>query len=160
MIEVEEMGKSEIRKFLAENSFGHLGCARDAIPYVVPSHYAYKAPNVYIFTTEGKKSEMIDANPQVCLEVENVSDKEHWSSVVLLGKARQVKEGPEQDKAIELITKSNPSLTPAISVHWMDGWVRENIKVVYCIEPRMITGRKTIKRVTTPSGAARRRGIY
>jgi hypothetical protein len=30
----------------------------------------------------------------------------------------------------------------------MDSWVRENVEVIFRIEPRLITGRRTLKRET------------
>ena len=65
MIEVEEMGAQEVHALLERADYGHLGCARDNRPYVMPIHYAYEDPDIYIFTTEGMKTEFIAANPEV-----------------------------------------------------------------------------------------------
>ena len=58
MIEIEEMRREEMKELLRKVGYGHLGCSRDDQPYVVPVHYAYKEPFVYVYTTEGKKAEM------------------------------------------------------------------------------------------------------
>src|ERR1041385_8016954 len=69
MLKVEDMSPAEMHALLERESFGHLGCARDGRPYVVPMHYAYDGKDLYFFTTQGMKTRFIQANPQVCLQV-------------------------------------------------------------------------------------------
>lgn len=144
MIEIDEMRKGEMAELLKRSGYGHLACARNNQPYVVPVHFAYDGTAIYVYTTEGKKSEIIRANPQVCLQTEEVTDNTHWKSVIVTGDAYQVTDKDERDKALELIAAVNPTLSPAVSIRWMDSWVRENIEVVIRINPRMITGRATV----------------
>jgi hypothetical protein len=53
----------------------------------------------------------------------------------------------EVKHAMDLISAKNPSLTPALSIRWMDQWIRSNINVVYRITPTTITGRATVDRL-------------
>ena len=145
MIAVEEMGSGQIKEILKRVGYGHLGMARGSHPYVVPVHYAYDDPYIYIYTTEGKKSEIIRDNPEVCLQVEDVKSDKDWVSVMAVGEAALIKDNAERKRALEFILGSNPTLTPALSIRWMDSWVRENIEVIYRILPRMLTGRVTIE---------------
>lgn len=146
MIEVEELSDPEIIDILARVGYGHLACCRDDQPYVVPVHYAYEAGDLFVYTTEGKKADIIKENANVCLQLEEVVDNQHWQSVIVDATAIKLSAGAERDRALELITKLNPTLTPAVSIHWMDDWVRENIEVVYKIEPNTMTGRRAIDR--------------
>lgn len=141
MIEVLEMGNDDIQALLESVGYGHLACVRGDEPYVVPIHYAYSRPEIYIYTTEGKKTDIIGTNPKVCLQVEDVKDSADWRSVVVSGTAEQVTDHSEREKILELILKTNPTLTPAISIRWMDNWVRANHEVVYRIIPDVISGR-------------------
>lgn len=152
MIEIEEMRESEARELLGRLNYAHLAVARDNIPYVVPVHYAFDGESLFIYTTEGKKADIIRVNPEVCMQAEDVEDNENWKSVMVAGTAEQLSNEDERQKALDLILKINPKLTPAISIRWMDSWVRENIEVIYRITPRSITGRRTIKR-SRPSNA-------
>jgi nitroimidazol reductase NimA-like FMN-containing flavoprotein (pyridoxamine 5'-phosphate oxidase superfamily) len=145
MNEVQEMTDSEIGEVLARVGYGHLACARNNRPYVVPIHYVYDKLKIYIYTTDGKKTDIIRDNPQVCLQVEEVIDNGDWRSVIVNGEAKQVTDREEREKAVKLIRSVNPTLTPAISIRWMDHWVRENIEVVYRIRPDTITGRSSVK---------------
>ena len=146
MIEIEEMRESEAREVLGTLNYAHLAVAKDNIPYVVPIHYAFDGRELFIYTTEGKKVEIIRVNPEICLQAEDVEDNENWKSVLVSGTAEQLTNEDDRQKALDLILKMNPKLTPAISIRWMDNWVRENIEVIYRISPRSITGRQTIKR--------------
>ena len=145
MIQVEEMTSQESQLLLREIGYGHLGCAdKDGRPYVVPIHYAYDEPDIYIFTTEGMKTEYIDANPEVCLQVEDVRDSTHWQSVVANGRAERLTKADDTERAMQFITQHNPSLTPAISELWIDSWGRANVSLIYRIRPHLLSGRKTV----------------
>ena len=112
----------------------------------MPVHFAYSEPDLYIYTTEGKKSEIIRSNPHVCLQVEQVHSDSNWRSVIITGEVQLLDDPEERENAVRQITAVNPTLTPAVSIRWLDSWVRENREVVYRIKPRMITGRMTVKK--------------
>ena len=144
MLKVEDMAPAEMHGLLQRESFGHLGCARDGRPYVVPMHYAYDGKELYFITTEGMKTQFIEANPKVCLQVEEITDSTHWRSVMVIGQAEQLTSPAEMERAMKLITERNPSLTPAISNTQIDTWGRAADIAVYRISPELIDGRRTI----------------
>lgn len=143
MLKVEDMTPADMHALLQRESFGHLGCARDNRPYVVPMHYAYDGKELYFFTTEGMKTQFIEANPKVCLQVEEITDSMHWRSVMVIGQAEQLTNAEELQRAMKLITERNPSLTPAISATQLDTWGRAVDIVLYRINPELIDGRET-----------------
>jgi len=138
------MSPAEMHALLRRESFGHLGCSREGRPYVVPMHYAYDGKELYFFTTEGMKTQFIGVNPQVCLQVEEVSDSSHWRSVMVIGRAEQLTNKDETQRAMKLITERNPSLSPAISATQLDSLGREVDIAIYRITPELIDGRKTV----------------
>jgi nitroimidazol reductase NimA-like FMN-containing flavoprotein (pyridoxamine 5'-phosphate oxidase superfamily) len=144
MLKVEDMAPAEMHALLQRESFGHLGCARDGRPYVLPMDYAYDGKELYFFTTEGMKTQFIEANPQVCLQVEEITDSTHWRSVMVIGKAEQLTNAEEMQRAMKLITERNPSLTPAISATELDALGRAVDIALYRITPELIDGRKTV----------------
>ncbi|HMO79877.1 MAG TPA: pyridoxamine 5'-phosphate oxidase family protein [Pyrinomonadaceae bacterium] len=149
MIEVEEMRQNEIDTLLSEVRYGHLGFSVDDQPYVVPVHYVFDGKTIYVYTTEGKKTEIVRRNPRVCLQVENVVDDRNWKSVVVSGRAEIVEDVDERNKALEEIGKVNPTLTPAVSIRWMDSWIRENVEAILRIDPEIATGRASVDRSET-----------
>ena len=144
MLKVEDMAPAEMHSLLQREGFGHLGCARASRPYVVPMHYAYDGKELFFFTTQGMKTQFIDANPQVCLQVEEITDSTHWRSVMVIGKAEQITRNEEMQQAMKLITERNPSLTPAISATELDALGRAVDIALYRITPELIDGRKTV----------------
>lgn len=144
MTEIEEMTAEEMHALLQRVGYGHLGCVREGRPYVVPIHYSYNDPDIYIFTTEGMKTEFIAANAEVCLQVEEVTDPMHWRSVIASGTAERLITPEETEHAMQFITKRNPTLTPAINRTWLDVWGRASVVAIYRIRPHTMSGRKTI----------------
>src|SRR3954451_11784980 len=112
MLRVEDMSPADMHALLQRESFGHLGCSRDGRPYVVPMHYAYDGKDLYFLTTEGMKTRFIQANPQVCLQVEEITDSLSWRSVMVGGQAIELTLADEMRRAMNLITERNPSLRP------------------------------------------------
>jgi len=144
MLKVEDMAPAEMHALLQRESFGHLGCARGGRPYVVPMHYGYDGKELFFFTTQGMKTQFIDANPQVCLQVEEITDSTHWRSVMVIGKAEQITRNEKMQHAMKLITERNPSLTPAISATELDTLGRAVDIALYRIVPELIDGRKAV----------------
>jgi len=144
MLKVEDMSPAEMHALLQRESFGHLGCARDNRPYVLPMNYAYDGKELYFFTTQGMKTQYIKVNSQVCLQVEEINDSTHWKSVVVIGRANELTSAEETQRAMKLITQSNPSLTPAISATQLDSMGRAVDIALYRISAEIIDGRKTV----------------
>ena len=144
MLKVEDMPLEEMRTLLSRIGFGHLGCAREGRPYVVPMHYSYDGECLYLFTTEGMKTSFIEANREVCMQVEEVESPSRWQSVMVTGQAERITRLDEKEHAMQLITINNPTLTPALNQTQVDTWGRANQIVLYRIRPAIIDGRKTV----------------
>lgn len=97
---------------------GHLGCSLEGHPYVVPMHYYFEEPNIYILTTVGMKTKYIDANPEVCLQVEEVHNLKHWRSVTVTGRAEHITLQQDIDRVMQFVKTQNPTLSPAINRTW------------------------------------------
>ncbi len=144
MIEVREMSREEIARLLGRGWYGHLGVARDGHPYVVPMSYAYDGGDLYFFTTEGTKTEFIAANHEVCFQVEEVSDADHWQSVMLTGRAELLTDAAEVERAMFLVSERNPSLSPALSHTRIGAWTRLTRIALYRLRPEAAYGRRTV----------------
>jgi uncharacterized protein len=144
MLKVEDMSPAEMHELLERQSFGHLGCARDGRPYVVPMNYAFDGKNLYFFTTEGMKTQFIEANAEVCMQVEEIGDSSHWRSVMVIGRAERLTNTEDVQQAMQHILNRNPSLTPAISATSLDAWGRAVDVALYKITPEVLDGRKTL----------------
>ncbi len=144
MLDIDIMGSKEIQSLLQQVGYGHLGCAFEGQPYIVPVQYYLEDSTIYIFTTEGQKTEYMDANPQVCLQIEDVQDLLHWRSVVAIGLTERLTKQSDIDRITQLVKERNPTtLSPAISRTWIDTWGRENVVAIYRIQPSEITGNQS-----------------
>ncbi len=119
MIELGEMELTEMHGLIQRAGYGHLGCSRKDHPYVVPIQYVYAANEIYFITSEGQKTDYISANPEVCLQVEEVQSPSNWRSVVVRGNAERLTKQEDTERAMQCLTVTNPTLTPAISKMWI-----------------------------------------
>jgi uncharacterized protein len=84
---IHDFTARECAEVLARNHLGRLACARLDQPYIVPIHFSFDGEKncVYALSTVGQKVEWMRQNPKVCLEVEEIDDKDHWTTVLVAG---------------------------------------------------------------------------
>jgi uncharacterized protein len=143
MLDIDEMGQKEIYELLLQVGYGHLGCVHEGKPYVIPMQYYLKDSDIYLFTTVGMKTHDIDANPEICLQVEALHDPLHWRSVIVNGRADRLTEQQDINHAMQFIKERNSKLSPAINRTWIDSWGRAEVVAIYRIHPSEMTGRTT-----------------
>ncbi len=143
MLDIDEMGKKEIHEFLHQIGYGHLGFIHEGKPYVMPMHFYLEDEVIFLFTTIGMKTHDIDANPEICLQVEDINNPTHWRSVIVNGRAELLTQQAEIDRAMHLIKERNPTLSPALNRTWIDAWGRAEVMAIYRIHPDEMSGRTT-----------------
>ena len=108
---VRELTETECLEVLRGATFGRLACASDGQPYVVPiSFYFDGTASLYSFSTVGQKIQWMRQNPKVCLEVDHVADRFHWSSVIVTGTFEEMNASDTADDARRAldVVKQNP----------------------------------------------------
>ncbi|CAN7329132.1 pyridoxamine 5'-phosphate oxidase family protein [Aminobacter sp. LjRoot7] len=96
---VRELSTLDCTKILTRSHFGHLGCAKDSRPYVVPFYFCYSDSRLYAFSMPGKKVDYMRANPSVCVLVEERGEGREWRSVLVDGRFEELKNDTLQHKA-------------------------------------------------------------
>lgn len=103
-----------IEKVLNDSVYGSLGLCDNGEPYVVPISYAW-SDNKLLFhcAKEGRKLDIIRANPKVCFQVTGNSEPiiaeepcrsgMLYSSVIIFGEASIIEEYEEKSEALEKI---------------------------------------------------------
>jgi len=104
----EILAREEIVEIIRKAPVCRLGLCRDNVPYVVPLNFGYRDGCLFLHCAkEGRKMDMIRANPRVCFEID--TDVEvvraeqpcdwgmRFSSVIGFGTA-SVLEDPEERK--------------------------------------------------------------
>jgi uncharacterized protein len=143
VLDIDEMGQEEIHELLDKIGYGHLGFIHAGKPCVMPMHYYLENSDIYLFTTVGMKTHDMDADPDVCLQVEELNADEHWRSVIVMGQAKHVTEPVDIARVMALVKQRDSTLSPAVNRTWTDSWGRAEAIVIYRIESGEMSGRTT-----------------
>lgn len=101
---IEELDEREIDAFLRRQRVGRVGCHAGGRTYVVPVVYVWVDECVYVQSIEGRKIEMMRANPGVCFEVDQHEPDGSWRSVILEGTYEEL-EGGRAEAALALLVR-------------------------------------------------------
>jgi nitroimidazol reductase NimA-like FMN-containing flavoprotein (pyridoxamine 5'-phosphate oxidase superfamily) len=129
-------------------SLARLACARANQPYIVPVSFAYDAKSNRLFgvSADGKKITWMRRNPRVCIEVEDVDDRFHWTTVVITGLFEEIpplaKHKDARQDALELFKKQSEWWLPALG---KVGGRESHSLVVYRILIDTMTGRRAAR---------------
>jgi len=80
-----ELDAAQCEDVLRTEVIARIGCVSDGRVYVVPVTYVYDGTYVYGHAMDGAKLRAMRANPQVCVEVEQVDNLSNWRSVIAWG---------------------------------------------------------------------------
>ena len=98
---IHDMTEAECRQALKQANVGRIVCAFENQPYIVPIYFAYQAPHLYAVSTVGQKIKWMRANPLVCVEVDEITSREEWMSVIVFGHYEELSDLPEHQRARE-----------------------------------------------------------
>lgn len=133
-----EMSPNEIDEFVLTQKIGRVGCHVDGETYVVPVIYGWDADCIYVYTTEGKKVDMMRQNPIVCFEIDEYASNGGWRSVIARGVFEELA-GDDAQRALQIITERVTSNRSTSSSRSRDSG-RE--PVAFRIRTTDVTGRK------------------
>ncbi len=97
-----ELSRAQMEALLLSQVTGRIGCHAEGRTYVVPVTYAYADGNIYGYTGEGLKVELMRKNPQVCFEVDHEANLAHWESVIIQGEYEELS-GDKASVALTLL---------------------------------------------------------
>ena len=102
---VHELTVAQCKELLGRASLGRLACARDDQPYIVPIFFSFDLDEtcLYGFSTAGRKIEWMRRNPKVCVEVEEIVDKAHWTTVLATGRYEEIRDQKNDSVAFERV---------------------------------------------------------
>ena len=142
-----ELDTYKMKNILASQSLGRLACCKDRQPYIIPVTYAFDGDCIYGQSNEGMKLDIMRQNPNVCFEVDQMTDMRNWQSVIVYGIFEELK-GADAEAARELLFGRVYTLTTSSTVHLhehaetskIDDAVRVK-HVMYRIKIESMTGR-------------------
>ncbi len=96
---IGKLTKQQIEELLKDNVWGHLGCNDRFNTYVYPFNYLYHGKYITCHSQRGFKTQVMQQNNRVCLQVDEVKDHKNWKSVMVLGEYQEVKDEQEYNDA-------------------------------------------------------------
>lgn len=89
---IHELTTAQCEEFLTQALIGRLSCAKANQPYIVPVSLYFDSDEkcLYSFSTVGKKIQWMRDNPKVCVEVDEITDEFHWTTVLVTGRYQEV----------------------------------------------------------------------
>ena len=139
---IHELTTAECEAVLRRNHIARLACSRDDHAYVVPVSFNYDGEHLYSFSTLGQKIVWMRENPNVCVEVDEIEDRFHWTTVLVFGRYEELRSPVEHEHARErargLFEQRDEWWQPAIAKASME----HHVPVVYRIVISRITGRR------------------
>jgi nitroimidazol reductase NimA-like FMN-containing flavoprotein (pyridoxamine 5'-phosphate oxidase superfamily) len=135
----DELSRAEADAFLREQLVGRVGCHARGETYVVPVFFAYDGESVFVQTVEGRKVQLMRANPQVCFEADDYDRATgSWRSAIVEGRYEEVS-GEDAERGLALLRERFASLgRPAASRRPDAGGRRP---VAFRIQADRVTGR-------------------
>jgi nitroimidazol reductase NimA-like FMN-containing flavoprotein (pyridoxamine 5'-phosphate oxidase superfamily) len=118
---IHDLTDDECVDVLRRTTLGRLGCAKNNQPYVVPIYFKFDAfrldaKYLYSFANLGQKIYWMRANPLVCVEVDDVTDQFHWTTVIVSGRFEELTYADHQqtaERAYELLRSRHDWWQPA-----------------------------------------------
>jgi uncharacterized protein len=142
-----QLNDEQIENVLSSQVVGRIGCTDGKQPYIVPVTYTYDGKYIYGQTNEGMKLNMLRKNPNVCFEVDMMSDMRNWQSVIVYGKFEELKD-KEAEKARSILFGKVFTLMTSSTVHAHEheagGKVDDSTRVkhvMYRMKIKKVTGR-------------------
>jgi hypothetical protein len=99
-----DMSPNEIDEFVLSQRVGRVGCHVGGETYVVPVIFGWDGDCIYVYTTAGKKVDMMRENHRVCFEVDEYLTSGGWRSVIAQGVFEEL-EGDDALRALQIITE-------------------------------------------------------
>ena len=112
---ISQLGETDSRALLREKITGRLGCSDNGKPYVVPVNYIFDEECIYVHSLPGRKINVLRANPNACLQVDEIEDSYNWRSVIAFGLYEEIVDVDERERLLGRLFKRLPHLTPVES---------------------------------------------
>jgi nitroimidazol reductase NimA-like FMN-containing flavoprotein (pyridoxamine 5'-phosphate oxidase superfamily) len=140
---VHELTTAECHDVLRRSHLARLGCCRDNHPYIVPISYDFDGEHLYSFSTLGQKIVWMRENPNVCVEVDDIDDRFHWTTVLVFGRYEElrtpVQHAHARERARRLFEQREEWWLPAAA---KSEPLEQHVPLVYRIVVTRMSGRR------------------
>ena len=133
-----DLNEEQMNNVLSSQVLGRIACTDGLQPYIVPVTYCYDGKYIYGQTNDGTKLNIVRKNPNVCFQVDMMSDMANWQSVLVYGKFEELKDGDIKAKmAREILFTRVFSLMTSSTIHAHEHETGANIDDSNRVKPVM-----------------------
>lgn len=98
---MDTLTAEQCQALLEESHVGHIGVVTDEGPYVTPISYVVIGSQIAFRTAPGRRTEAIQGDPRVSIEVSKYDmGTGDWSSVIVSGTARVIRNDPAKEQIV------------------------------------------------------------
>ena len=133
-----KMNNNQIVNVLQSQVIGRLACYADEKIYLVPITYAYKDGYIYCHSKNGMKIEMMNKNPKVCFEVDQIENMNSWRCVILWGEYEKLESDTAREEAAHILSDR---LGPISTGETVVPYIRQDVPSSFRIKIVEQTGR-------------------
>jgi len=136
----------QINNLLTSQVVGRIACTDGRQPYIVPVTFVFDGKYIYGQTNEGHKLELLRKNPNVCFEIDAMTDMRNWQSVLVYGKFEELKNTMAEKVRHHLFTRVFPLMTHSVvnsHGHGVTASIDDSTRikqVMYRIKVKKLTG--------------------
>lgn len=112
---ISELNDREMHELLRQGRLGRLGCCENGRPYVVPINYRFDGEDLYFHSLPGRKIDILRANPQACLQVDEIASSYCWRSVIAFGTYEEITDDTTRGRLLVELFNHLPELSPVES---------------------------------------------
>lgn len=111
------LSESECDNLLLSQCIGRIGYTNGKIPSIAPVTYIFDGKRIIGQTKEGTKLAVLRNNPDVCFEVDVITNMDNWKTVLLYGTFTELT-GTQAETAREyLFSHTLTLMTPTVIHH-------------------------------------------
>jgi nitroimidazol reductase NimA-like FMN-containing flavoprotein (pyridoxamine 5'-phosphate oxidase superfamily) len=146
---IHELTPAQCEEVLARTNVGRLACARHDQPYVVPLSFYFEQSDktLYSFSAVGQKIDWMRGNPKVCVEVDEIHERLHWTTVVAFGRYEEIGHSEQEHgarrRAYELFQQRADWWLPGVGK--LTTGEEHTTPVIYRIRIDRMTGRRATR---------------
>jgi nitroimidazol reductase NimA-like FMN-containing flavoprotein (pyridoxamine 5'-phosphate oxidase superfamily) len=142
-----ELNDIQMDNILNSQAIGRLACTDGKQPYIVPVIFKYDGKYIYGQSNEGLKLKLLRKNPNVCFEVDRMTDFRNWESIIIYGQFQELDEKEIKEAREKFFDRMFPLMTNS-TIHTHEHLVNAEVddstrvkQVMYRIKIKKITGR-------------------
>lgn len=132
------MNDNQIINILQSQLIGRLACYADKKLYMIPITYAYKDGYIYCHSKNGLKIDMMNKNPNVCFEVDEIENMNSWRCVVLWGEYEKINSETAHATARQIL---GDRIEPFSIGETVVPYIRQDVPHTFRIKIKEQTGR-------------------